>query len=89
MLQPFAQQPTTHTDSPTHGGAVCEMRTNLLDRLADVLANLGHAKLELTAAAEDGDGILYESARTEVGRLRSESTSIRYELEHHRAQHGC
>jgi hypothetical protein len=69
--------------------AVCQTRTDLLDRLAAILANLGLAKLQLWSSVESEDPIPYESACIEVERLRQDCTEVRAELESHRARHGC
>ena len=89
MLQPIAGQTNYLMESPSSTSQVCKTRTDLLDRLADVIASLGHSKLELTGAAEEGDMLLYESAKYKVVKLRGESTSIRSQLEQHRSQHCC
>lgn len=78
---------TDQSQSSIH--AVCKTRTDLLDRLAAILASLSCATFELTTAGQSGDAVNYEFAQLEVERLRDDCNCVRVELECHRAQHGC
>lgn len=69
--------------------AVCQTRSKLLDRLAEVVADLGRAKLGLISAAETADAFGYDSASFEVERLRRHCARVKLDLESHRSQHGC
>lgn len=89
MLQPAQNTMNIPESTLSTASQVCPTRTQLLDRLANVLASLGHAKLELVTAADNGDTGLYDSAVFLVTRLRSESINLRSELERHRSDHGC
>lgn len=80
---------TSHNPQSPSPGAVCQKRADLLDRLADVLASLSRAKLELTIAVEKQDQSLCYSAQLTIGELRSDFSLLRAELESHRAQHHC
>jgi hypothetical protein len=75
--------------SPFPISAICKTRKDLLDRLAGTLASLGRATVELTSAVEDGDTTHSRSVQVAVERLRKDCSSIRAELQEHRATHGC
>jgi hypothetical protein len=89
MAQSIAQYPSYVTRSPASTTSVCKTRTNLLDRLGGLVANLNRAALELASAEENLDVVQYDSARSVVQGLRNDYRVIRVELERHRAQHGC
>lgn len=82
-------QPTYAAASGYQISSVCQTRTDLLDRLASIVASLGLAKRELWSSVESGDRGQSESARVEVERLRHDCNSVRLELECHRVHHGC
>ena len=79
------RQAVAFRQSPSSVSAVCATRMELLDKLASMIQALGKAKVEL----QDGDALNFESAQFDVQELRSECSSLRRELESHRAQHGC
>lgn len=84
----MVQHPTYNTQSPSLS-TVCQTRIELLDRLADIVASLGIAKLELTSAVESGDQFLCHSAQATVETLRGDCNRLKAELEAHRARHRC
>lgn len=88
MALPIAQN-TTYIGRSSPIREVCRTRTDLLDRLAGLVANLGCAKLQLTNSIETEDAVQLECARLEIERLRNACSSLKAELENHRAQHGC
>jgi len=68
---------------------VCGTRTDLLNRLAAAVEELGRVKVELTLllpASKVPERLFVES---ELIRLRDHCNAVRIELESHRAQHGC
>jgi hypothetical protein len=65
---------------------VCKIRTNLLDRLAAAVENLGRTKLFLETGS---DPIQEQSLRSQLNVLRGECGTIRRDLELHRLSHGC
>jgi hypothetical protein len=75
--------------SPPSSHTVCETRTNLLDRLAGILANLRRSTLALTNAMENESTFEDASSRFEVERLLNDCHDVRIELECHRKEHGC
>jgi len=89
MQQSIAQHPSYIARSPGSTTSVCKTRTDLLDRLGGLIATLNRAAIELTSAEESLDVVQYDSARLGVQGLRNDYKSIKVELEHHRAQHGC
>ena len=89
MAQSIAQYPSYVTRSPASTTSVCKTRTNLLDRLGGLVANLNRAALELASAEENLDVVQYDAARSVVQGLRNDYRVIRVELERHRTQHGC
>ena len=85
----IAQRAWDDNAVPASVNLVCQTRTDLLDRLAAVVANLGLAKLELAAAGQSGDAVRYENTRLHIEGLRAGCRGVRAELESHRARHGC
>ncbi len=75
--------------SPSPTTSVCQERTNLLDRLAGLLVDLGNAKVEFRSSVLTGNSDECESARYQVEKLRDACSTIRLDLESHRAEHGC
>jgi hypothetical protein len=75
--------------SPFPISATCKTRTDLLDRLAGTLSNLRRATVKLSSAVESGDTAQSRSVQIAVERLRKDCSSIRAELQEHRATHGC
>ncbi len=69
--------------------AICRTRADMLDRLANILSNLGRVKLEIVRLAEAGDSAGYDIETWKAMQLRKDCHDIRFELEAHRAQHGC
>lgn len=79
-----ATSDTTHSVS-----SVCAVRTELLNRLASTVEQLGRAKLNLRECLDDGAFMPGKFVTGEVQELRSACGVIRKELERHRASHGC
>ncbi len=79
----------TYTDQSISMCAVCKTRTHLLDQLADAVEILGRAKSDLRNSVENGDLLRSQSIQLEVEKLRQDCTSIKSELETHRAHHHC
>ncbi len=89
MATPSAKDPQQLFRSRFALGAVCETRTDLLDRLAGALESLGLAKLSIESGSLNVDGVDAVSLRKHVDGLRHECGLIRRELEFHRITHGC
>jgi hypothetical protein len=68
---------------------VCEIRADLLDRLASAVEKLGRAKLNLMEYVEERSFSSGPFVSGQVEQLRTDCGLIRAELEHHRASHGC
>jgi len=69
--------------------SVCEIRANLLDRLANAVEQLGRAKLSLRQCVEERSFSSETFISGQVEKLRTDCGLIRAELEYHRASHGC
>lgn len=69
--------------------ALSHTRAELLDRLAEIIANLSLANNELVDAVETGDDTRYETARLEIERLRFDCGTIKTHLAFHRVQHAA
>jgi hypothetical protein len=61
------------------------MRARLLDQLADLVCQLGEAKLQMMLAVSSNNGLLLDLAQADVRRLRAECEQIKCALENHRA----
>ncbi len=68
---------------------VCNVRSELLDRLAGAVEQLGRAKLDLRECLEHSTAFPGRFISGEVDQLRAACGLIRAELEYHRASHGC
>ena len=89
MATPAQPSNARPASSPAAAGTVCKTRTDLLDRLARLLVDLGRAKFALAEALENGDRVQRHSAQFDITTLRQDCGRIRVELECHRLQHGC
>lgn len=89
MAPSITPYPSCISQSSPSITAVCKTRTGLLDLLAIAVADLERATSDLTETLLEEGPVDYETAAHEVRRLRNDCSSIRTELERHRAEHGC